>query len=290
MATPDLDALQVFVAVAQQLSFTRAAIRLGRDKSQVSRTVRQLEESLRTTLLLRTTRAVRLTPEGEAFVQRVAPLVSALEAAWCEAPESGSRPAGEVTVTTTADLARAVLAPALATFGPLYPDVRVRVVLDDAVVDLMAEGVDLALRVGRPGGGTLIARRLGDMVLGFYAAPGWLDRRGTPRTIAHLAAHDGLWPASPAARASGRPPRIECADFGFLAELARAGAGVAVLPNFLAARDVALGALRRVLPEVEVGRAPVYLVSRPERPLPARTAAVRAHLLAHVTLPATGPP
>jgi DNA-binding transcriptional LysR family regulator len=149
----------------------------------------------------------------------------------------------------------------------------------------MRQGVDLALRVGRPGGGSLVARRLGELEAAFFAAPAYLQRRGTPQKLEQLSAHDGLWPAPPKGQRSFAPGEqqpaaaIECADFGLLAEVAKAGGGIALLPTFLAAREVASGALVRVLPAVALGGAPLYLVSRPLRPLPARVAALRGYLL-----------
>jgi DNA-binding transcriptional LysR family regulator len=177
------------------------------------------------------------------------------------------------------------VAPSLVRFRARYPAVRVRVELASGLVDLTRDGVDLALRVGRPGGASLIARRLGALTSGFFASPAYLKRRGAPTRPEHLADHEGLWPAPARGRRAFTPgsrppaPAVSCEDFGLLAELARAGGGVALLPTFLAARDVASGSLVRVLPEVALGDAPLYLVSRPQRPLPPRVAALRAFLI-----------
>ena len=285
MATVGLDALRVFQVVAQLQSFTKAAARLRLDKSHVSRTVRALELSLTTVLLVRSTRSVRLTAEGEALLHRVAPLLAGLEQAVAAVPDGGNVPAGEVVVTTTPDLGRAVLAPALVGFRARYPAVRVRVELAQELVDLMRAGVDLALRVGRPGSDGLVARKVGALTAGFFASPSYLARRKPLTGVQDLAAHDGLWPTPPKGQrafAPGNvpiPPAIACNDFGLLAELARAGAGVALLPTFLVIKDVATGALQRVLPDFALGGAPLFLVSRPLRPLPPRVAALRTFLL-----------
>lgn len=285
MATMGLDALKVFQVVAQAQSFTRAAQQLGQDKSQVSRTVRALEASLKTALLVRTTRSVRTTSEGEALLHRITPLLVGLEQAARAVPDLAQAPSGEVVVTATADLGRALLAPALVAFRARYPEVRVKVLLGEALLDLMGQGVDLALRVGRPGGQAVVARKLGELDAGFFASPGYLQRRGALERPEQLASHERLWPTPPKGQrafAPGQPPQapsVECADFGLLAELARGGGGVALLPTFLAARDVASGALVRVLPGLTLGGAPLYLVSRPLKPLPARVAALRAFLL-----------
>jgi DNA-binding transcriptional LysR family regulator len=281
----DLNQLTVFQAVAESQSFTKAAGRLGLDKSRVSRALRALEETLGTPLLARTTRSVRLTAEGEALLRQVAPLLSGLRAAVEGAPAKASLPTGEVTLTAPPDVGRALLAPVLARFRVRHPGVRVRAVLTYERVDLLEKGVDLALRVGRPGAGSFVARKLMDLEAGFFASPRYLERRGIPAAPADLAHHECLWPAPPRGRGpfggGGKQPpasAVECSDFGFLAELSRAGGGVALLPTFLAAQDVALGSLVRVLPGTAFRDAPLFLVSRPGRPVPTRVQVLKDFL------------
>lgn len=283
-STISLVDLRTLLAVAEARSFTRAAARLRQDKSLVSRRVRALEAALRVSLFARTTRSVRLTTEGEQLVRKLAPLVAGLDEALGDPPARTAIPSGTVTITSTPDLGRNLLAPALVSFRARYPAVRVSVVLVGELVDLMRDDVDLALRVGKPGGSTLIARKVGALDAGLYASPAYLERRGTPKELAELAAHERLWPALPAGQRTFAPgrtppaPDIQCADFSLLAELARLGGGIALLPTFVAATDVVARSLVRVLPTWTVGGAPLYLVSRPLRPLPARVAALRDHL------------
>lgn len=285
MATTSLSGLQAFQAVAQEASFTKAAIRLGLDKSKVSRDVRGLEERLGATLLIRSTRSVRLTAEGEAFLAKITPLLSGLEQAVLALPDRAQIPAGEVVLTTTPEIGRELLARPLVRFRAQYPAVRVRLILAERVVDLLGEAIDLAVRVGRPGTASWVARKIGDLEAGFFAAPAYLTRRGRPVTPRDLSSHDGLWPRPPKGRRSFAPadqpppPAIDCADFGLLAAVARAGGGVALLPTFLAAQDVAQGQLLRVLPELSFMNAPLYLVSRQVRGLAPRVKALRQFLL-----------
>lgn len=287
MATNSFDALAAFQAVAEARSFTRAAERLGTDKSRLSRTVRSLEVSLGVALLVRSTRMVALTPEGEALFQRVSPLLAALGEALSTVPDRQSVPAGEVAITSTPELGRTLLAPALASFRLRYPAVRVKVSLSADVVDLMSQGVDLALRIGRPGGDGFIARRLMELEAGFFAAPAYLARIREPLSVESLALQDGLWPEpkrgsrSFAPRATPPKAAIQCDDFSMIAELAKLGAGVGLLPTFLASKELAVGSLVRVLPKVSFFDAPLYLVSRPVRPLPPRVAVLRDWLIAH---------
>ncbi len=280
-----MDALKVFLVVAQTQSFTRAAAQLGSDKSQVSRVVKGLEQELGVSLLVRSTRVVRVTPEGAALQRRIAPLLAELEAAVAAVPDQVELPSGEVVITTTPDLGRAVLAPALVGFRVRYPSVRVQVVLANELLDLLAARVDLALRVGRPGSEALVARKVGELNAGFYASHAYLERRGTPQRPEQLGDHETLWPTPPKGQRSfapgegTAPPAIECQDFGLLAEVARLGGGIALLPSFFAERDLHTGALVRVLPDFSLGGAPLYLVSRAVRSLPPRVTALRAFLL-----------
>jgi DNA-binding transcriptional LysR family regulator len=287
MTTTPFDQLAAFQAVAQARSFTAAARRLAVDKSQVSRAVTALERSLGRALLVRTTRSVTLTREGEALFLKVTPLLAGLHEALSAVPDRDQVPAGTVTLTTTPELARVLVAPALATFRQQYPLVRVRLRLGPEVVDLLGADVDLALRVGRPGSTAVLARKVGVLEAGFFAAPGYLERRGRPETVEELARHDGLWPRPPAGgRTFGLPgvprppaPAIECDDFTALAELARHGAGIALLPSFVATPLVVTGALTRVLPAVSLAPGPLYLLARPARPQAPRVRALSEWLV-----------
>lgn len=288
MAT-SLDALVVFVAVAQHRSFTRAAVQVGVDKSRVSRVVRELEQRLGLALVARSTRLVALTAEGEALFARVAPHVAGIAEALAAAPDRVAVPSGSVTLTTTPDLGRVLVAPALAGFRQRFPAVSVRVVLGNELVDLMRPGIDLALRVGRPGPGSFLARKVGQLEAGFFAAPAYLERRGVPDSPEALSRHEGLWPEVARGQRSFAPgvappaPAVQCSDFGVLAELARLGAGIAVLPTFLARPMVDHGTLVRVLPQVALSRAPLYLVSRPVKPVPPRVRALSDWLAQQLT-------
>jgi DNA-binding transcriptional LysR family regulator len=151
----------------------------------------------------------------------------------------------------------------------------VDVQLTPAVVDLVREGIDLAVRVvqHRLRGASLVARRVGTVTVQLYASPSYLARRGTPRDPGDLAAHDGIAFRGPAAmqpsagaraRRSAARPRVTCDDMFFAREVVRAGGGVGALPSFIADLDVAAGRLVRVLPRWLVTTGQVYLV-RPSR-------------------------
>lgn len=282
----NLNHLQVFAALAQTRSFTKAAVRLGADKAHVSRVVRALEGALDVVLVTRTTRQVALTPAGQQLFERVVGPLAELEGASSHIEDRRRTPAGLVTLTTTPDLGRTLVAPLLPSFRTRFPLVRLRLRLEASVVHLPEAGADLALRVG-PLRGTVRARRIGELTAGLFASPRYLALRGEPKRREDLGAHDGLWPSAPkkasfAVASAPPPPAIDCDDFGALLELSRAGAGIAVLPLFLVARDVASGALVRVLPEIAFRGAPLSLVTVVERPLPARVSVLRDFLVEHL--------
>jgi DNA-binding transcriptional LysR family regulator len=286
---PSLDRLVAFQTVAASASFTTAARTLRSDKSRVSRLVSALEDELGQRLLARTTRAVTLTREGERLLARIAPHLAGLRAAFAEPTATPEAPSGHVVLSTTPDLARSLLALALASFRVRHPAITLAIDASADLHDLVRARVDLALRVGRPGSSSLVARRVGELSAGFFASPTYLARRGTPTTPASLAEHERLWPAALSGRRafSGkrRPlePTLACADFDVLAAAACAGAGIALLPLHVGEPLVAAAQLARVLPEQRRGDAPIYLVWRAERPLPPRIAAVRDHLLRTLT-------
>lgn len=282
----NLNHLAVFRAVAAARSFTEAAKLLAADKAHVSRVVRALEESLGVALITRTTRKVGLTPAGEGLLAMVSGPLEVLERAGTTIADRTKAPSGLVTLTTTPDLARALVAPVLPSFRARFPQVTVRVHAGPDVKSFADPSLDLALRVGQQRERDVKVRKLGELEAGFFAAPRYLAARGTPRAMTDLAAHETLWPFGDKKASFGAgktpPPSIACDDFAVVLEVARAGGGVAVLPTHLAKLPVLEGALVRLFPDVVLRGAPLALVSRSQRPLPARVEALKAHLLASV--------
>ncbi len=281
----DLNLLRAFVAVHELASFSLAGQRLGVPRSTVSRSVSALEESLGVQLFHRTTRKVTPSTAAQALHDRVAPYLSGLEASLAEMPERQEVPSGTLRVTTTADLGVVVLAEAVQRYTARYPAVRVDVHLSNHLVDLARDGVDLALRVsGRPlRDSALVARKVGTVIMQLHASPAYLARTRPPRTPSDLAGHDwvvyrGGDPAPfapPGIRAAiARRTRVVADDMPFMHAAIRAGVGLGVVPSFLAAEDVASGALVRVLPACVVHTGTAYLVT-PGRRLPPKVAVFR---------------
>lgn len=283
----NLNHLHVFRAVAEERSFTRAAKRLRADKAHLSRVVRALEDSLGVVLITRTTRSVALTPAGEGLLATVRGPLDALDMASRTIAERAKTPSGVVTLATTPDIARVLVAPLAAGFRARYAEISLRLRVGPEVEGLSDASLDLALRVGAQTNPDERVRKLGELEAGFFASPRYLAARGSPRALKELLAHETLWPHGvPRSSFSGGapppPPKVACDDFAVILAIARTGGGVGLLPKHLAKSEVREGALVRVLPEVTLRGAPLYLVTRRERPLPARVEALRAHLIANV--------
>ena len=190
LSTSDFGQLRAFVAVGEELSFSRAAAALGVSPSALSQMVRGFEERVGLRLLNRTTRSVSLTPAGETLLQRVRPAVVDLGVAVDQIRQSRERPAGRVRVHAFRVAANLFLAPMLRSFSDDYPDVVLDVTLDDAVVDMVKGGYDAAIRVGEVIERDMIAVRLGpDLRQIVVASPDYLARHGAPTCPGDLKDH-----------------------------------------------------------------------------------------------------
>jgi DNA-binding transcriptional LysR family regulator len=285
-----LDDVAVFVRVVEEGSFTAAGRALRRPKSSVSRSVARLEEALGARLLQRTTRALTPTEAGREYWPRARAAMAALDEAAEEVARSGGEPRGLVRMTAPDDGAD-LLAGMLLRFSRRYPRIHVDVSLTGRHVDLVAEGLDLAVRAGELADSSLVARRVGVTSVGLFAAPSYLRRRGTPRTLADLARHDcvvqlarggsATWSfVGPEGRVSVEVRGQLAADqLSFRRQAVLLGAGLGMMPHFLAAPAVRAGQLVHVLPQYALRGAPVHVVVPSRQMLPARVALLRDFLV-----------
>jgi DNA-binding transcriptional LysR family regulator len=286
----DLNLLGLFEAVARTRSFSTAARELGIPKSSASRGVARLEADLGVQLLRRTTRQVSVTAEGTALYDRVVPILRSMKAALGEVPGREEEPSGELRVTAPVDLGVLFLAEIVTRYAARYPAVTVDVHLTGRVVDLVAEGFDVALRVApRLQDSTLVVRKAAPVVVQLFASPLYLARRGTPRSEAELAAHDWVTFRTGPQRLRGVPPkealgivprsRIVADDLLFVRNATRGGAGVAMLPRFVAEPDVVAGRLVRVLPRFERVTSWIHVVTPAAKHVPRKVVAFRELVL-----------
>ncbi|MBS1120089.1 MAG: transcriptional regulator, LysR family [Deltaproteobacteria bacterium] len=267
--------VQPFVAVARTLSFRQAARQLGVTPAAVSKAVTRLEAGLGVTLFARTSRRVELTPEGAVFFDRCREAVAQLEAGRALVDQARTLPSGRVDISVPF-LLGAVVVRALAPFADRYPLLDLRLHLTDRKVALVGEQIDVAIRIGTVEDASVVARHLGTPSWVTVAAPSYLARHGTPRSIEDVATHRCLMFATP----SGRPaPWCFATERGKqaiavtgplqidqgerLVDAARAGIGIAQVFHFMVADDLAAGRLVAVLEAYGCAGEPVHLVTRP---------------------------
>ena len=296
----DLALLQAFAEVARRGSFAAVAREEGVDPSSVSRRVAALEQALGLTLFERTTRRLSLTEAGRIYLGRVGPILEALAEAADTARDAVAEPSGLLRVTSTVAFGECWLVPRLADFRAAYPQVQIELVLSDARIDIAAEGIDVALRLGPGVEGSLVVSKLFDVRYRAVAAPDYLKRTGRPERPADLERHDGLLFALPGfgtawrfrARSGSellevRPrPALSISNALAIRRAALEGMGVALLADWTVADDLRDGRLVDLFPDHE-GSATgfdtaVWTVYPTRSYLPARARAFLGHIRAAV--------
>lgn len=191
MPRDNLNELTAFLAVAREESFTRAAAKLGVSQSALSHTVRALEERLGVRLLTRTTRSVSPTEAGERLARTVGPRLDEIEAEIAALSALREKPAGTIRITAGEHAADAILWPALATFLPDYPDIKVEIIVDYSLTDIVAERFDAGVRLGEQVARDMIAVRIGpDMRMAVVGSPAYFAKWPKPRTPQDLTTHN----------------------------------------------------------------------------------------------------
>lgn len=189
---PNLEDLNIFVQVAKRASFAAVAEQLGMSAAFISKRVRLLEQQMGVRLLHRTTRRVSLSEEGERVYQWALQIFETVQRMGDDISTQHRVPVGQLRIASSLGLGRRFVAPALSELAERYPQLDVRLDVHDRLVDLIEEGVDLDIRVGNVIAPHLIAKPLAHNRRVLCAAPGYLQRRGTPRQLAELSSHDCL--------------------------------------------------------------------------------------------------
>ena len=272
----DLKRMAIFVAVVQHGSMSGAARALGLSTSAVSQQVRKLESDGGVTLLHRSTRQLALTEAGQRYHARCAAMWAAAEQARAELAASRDEPSGELRLSATVGFARHV-APALGTLLTDHPALRLRLLVDDAPIDLINARIDLAVRYGRLQDSNWAARRLGGMQWQLCAAPGWVAAHGRPQHPDALLTHSWLGFAreggglridlhTPAGepRALRVEPRIASNNQLSIQQMCEAGLGLALVGSMDAHDALQAGRLVRLLPDWSFGTLDIWAVT-PQR-------------------------
>lgn len=293
---PELEEIVAFLRVAETGSFTAAGERLGLPKSTVSRRVARLEAKLGVQLVHRTTRSLALTEAGNLFHEQASRALAALEEAAHVARAGRESPRGHLRLTAPYDVGAGSLAPLVAAFTRQHPEVTVEVILTDSTLDLVAEGIDLALRGAAVlPDSSLVGRKLASLEFWLVASPAYLKQRGTPRSPAELRNHDlallranhgrgklQLHLADGSSEELVVRAAVSANGFGFLRAAALADGHLAMLPDIYAAPELRAGRLVRVLPAYTVGTGNMFLVHPAAKVLPAKARAFRDFLLEHL--------
>lgn len=281
----DPNDLLIFARVAELGSFSRAADRLGCPKSTVSRRIAGLETQLGERLLQRTTRRQQLTEFGQQLLEHARQVALEVEAVALLREQRQAAPSGRLRVSMPSDFANLFLGDMLAAFVALHPAITLELDLSPRRVDLLAEGIDVAVRIGSlPDDAWLAARRLTVFSNGLYAAPDYLAERGEPVHPDELLRHqavrllggqgeplpwtlrhgDQVWEGLPPGRVSANSPEL-------LLRLARAGGGITAVPDLFAQPMLQRGLLRRVLPDWCLPPHPAWAVFPGRKLMPAKT-------------------
>jgi DNA-binding transcriptional LysR family regulator len=274
--------MQVFVRIAERHSFTQAADDLQMPRATVTNLMKRMEERLGARLLERTTRTVRLTPDGEEHYQRCVRLIADLEEA--EGSFKHAEPKGLLRVNLQGTLARHFVVPALPAFLERYAQIELQVGEDDRLVDLVREGVDCVLRAGTLQDSSMIGRRVALLEQVTVASPAYLARHGVPTDIDTLASHRAVNYLS---SATGRsipleftlqdgvqsvelPASISVSGVEIYTQAAIAGLGIVQVPRYRIADELADGRLQCVLTDLPPPPMPISVLYPHNRQLSAR--------------------
>ncbi|MBL0918968.1 MAG: LysR family transcriptional regulator [Hydrogenophaga sp.] len=275
------DAMQAFARVVEAGSFTKAADTLHLSRTSVTQLVQQLEARLRVQLLHRTTRKVQVTAEGAAYYERVVRLLADMDDAETSLSSAKASPRGRLRVDVPSPLARLILVPALPDFHARYPDIELELGVSDRMVDLIGDHVDCVLRGGEIVDQSLMARRVGDLQIGAYAAPAYLRHAGTPshpkalekthhRIVAYRSTRTGkavplvLQRAGERVVVQGRHA-LSVDDGNAYLAAGVAGMGLLWLPDYMAAEPLARGELVRVFDGWRIEPMPLHIAFPPNR-------------------------
>lgn len=275
------DAMQAFARVVETGSFTKAAATLHMSKTTVTQLVQQLEARLRVKLLNRTTRKVKVTADGAVYYERVVRLLADLDDAESDLFSASASPRGRLRVDVPSPFARMILVPALPEFHERYPDIHFDLGVSDRPVDVIDENVDCVVRGGEVVDQSLVGRHVGDLQLGVFAAPSYLQRLGKPshpselenthhRTVAYLWKRTGK--ALPYSMRRGDESLtvqgryvLAVDDGNAYLEAGLVGLGVIWLPHYMSSPHQAQGQLLPLFEDWTLDPMPMYVAYPPNR-------------------------
>lgn len=271
-------AMATFVRVVEAGSLSAAARSLPSSLTSVSRQISALEERFGTLLLLRTTRHLALTDDGRILYERAKSILGELRDVETTLSRGRHEPSGRIRISAPTLMGRLLIAPLLAEFLRRYPSLTVDLLLVDRAVDMVEEDIHLSLRVGHLPDSELVVRKLADLRMIHCASPAYLERRGVPKLPSDLARHDCLvfsdtpgiaeWRFKESAKSERKiriSGRLWVNSLDALVSAAKEGAGVARVPSWQVAADIAAGNLQRILTDFEPPPTSINLLFQPSR-------------------------
>ncbi len=285
-----LDELEIFIAILDSGSLAGAGRKLRRSPPAVTRALTALESRLGTRLVERTTRQLAPTEAGKRLAEKARRLLMDYDAAVREDAAAPLR--GLLRVTAPAVFGRRHVTPVVNSYLDRYPAMQVELVLNDRNLDLIEEGLDVAVRIGPLPDAGMVARRVGEVRRMLVASPDYLARRGSPKSLAELARHDVIFSSGVASatewrfRQGGRDrlvrltPRLTVNEIEAVLLAVKAGRGLARVLSYQVAEDLASGALLRLLPELEPAPLPVHVVLSSARHMAPKLRAFVDHAVA----------
>ena len=310
----NLQRIRIFIQVVETGSFSSAGRQLGLSPSSVSRRIGELENELGVRLFQRTTRQLRATEQGQIFYQHTLPAVAALDEARKAVSEIGGAPGGVLKLSVPNTIGRLIVAPLLPEFYKRYPNIDIVLSMSDKVVDMVADGVDLAMRVGPQKDSSLIARKLGVSMRVAVASPDYLEQAGRPEAPDDLVDHNcltfrhhpgqNIWTFEGAGDGTGEDSadgrgikgsnimrRHDVKVSGSLytdnaeglCAAALAGLGIILVPLWLVRDDIASGRLERIMTEYAIvpEATPIYAVYPQQRHLAPKVRAFVDFMVEH---------
>lgn len=284
----DLNEIAIFIKVIQVGSFSKAGQELNIPKSTVSMKVSSLEKRLGMTLIKRTTRKLHITPAGEQYFKNASEGLAHISRAEDEVKSGLDKPQGLLRITAPVDLGNVVLAEQISSFLKKYPAVQVELLLTDRRVDLLAEGVDLAIRAGHLSDSSMIAKKLGEVSFALFASNRYLQQSGIPKQLSDLNQHSCImfsslstkdWVLENGKRKMKVPlkAKIIANDIQLVFRFTLSGEGIALLPSFICQNEVKTGKLVQVLADWRTNTSPVHFVYPAQKYVPAALSAFISH-------------
>ncbi|WPB59015.1 LysR family transcriptional regulator [Xylophilus sp. GOD-11R] len=291
---PDLEAWAIFAKVAETGSFAKAATELGLSQPTVSKALTRLETRLKTTLFHRTSRRMSLTATGQACLERASRILEEGEAVEAEVGEQSKTLRGPIRIAAPMSFGLAHLAPALPAFMQEHPEVTLDLNFSDELIDMVAGGFDIALRISSLPDSSLLARRLCNVRLLLVGAPAYFEAHGRPQHPRDLATHRALRYVHARAGEAWRfhhrtrgefsqvvPAAMRVNNADGLVPALQAGLGLAMQPEFLVWEDLRDGVVETVMPDWQAAPIALHIVSPPGRAKPARVRKLVDYLAAH---------